>query len=215
MSALVTVRGLTKSYGDLQVLKGVDFQVERGEVVAIIGPSGSGKTTMLRCINLLEKPTGGRIVGEGSGASATAGNRGRCRREVTPDRRRQGDRQQRFGIVGFEPEQILVREERPAGVRNVEGQVGPSELAEEPRAVGIEPAGGFQLRHRGPAASSPVGRVIRNAICAGSSVSPSAIRLLGFERTPRSKSPSSSVMILAPSVSCVRPCSRRKYSSKK
>ena len=62
MSALVTVRGLTKSYGDLQVLKGVDFEVERGEVVAIIGPSGSGKTTMLRCINLLEKPTGGRIV---------------------------------------------------------------------------------------------------------------------------------------------------------
>ena len=65
MDALVTVSGLHKSYGDLEVLKGIDFEVARGEVVAIIGPSGSGKTTMLRCINLLEEPTGGRIVVDG------------------------------------------------------------------------------------------------------------------------------------------------------
>jgi polar amino acid transport system ATP-binding protein len=65
LDPLVTVGGLRKSYGDLEVLKGVDFAVGRGEVVAIIGPSGSGKTTMLRCINLLEEPTGGRIVVDG------------------------------------------------------------------------------------------------------------------------------------------------------
>ncbi len=65
MKTLVQVIGLRKSFGDLEVLKGVDFDVDRGEVVAIIGPSGSGKTTMLRCINLLERPTGGRVEVDG------------------------------------------------------------------------------------------------------------------------------------------------------
>lgn len=65
MNALVQVTGLRKSFGDNEVLKGVDFEVERGEVVAIIGPSGSGKTTILRCINLLERPTGGRVEVDG------------------------------------------------------------------------------------------------------------------------------------------------------
>ncbi|MEE8407854.1 MAG: amino acid ABC transporter ATP-binding protein [Acidimicrobiia bacterium] len=59
--ALVTVSGLHKSFGDVEVLRGIDFEVARGEVVAIIGPSGSGKTTMLRCVNLLERPSAGRI----------------------------------------------------------------------------------------------------------------------------------------------------------
>lgn len=63
--ALVNVTGLHKSFGKTEVLRGVDFQVERGEVVSIIGPSGSGKTTMLRCVNLLERPTGGRIEVDG------------------------------------------------------------------------------------------------------------------------------------------------------
>lgn len=65
MATLVSIQGLRKSFGDVEVLKGVDFAVEKGEVVAIIGPSGSGKTTMLRCINLLERPTGGRIEVDG------------------------------------------------------------------------------------------------------------------------------------------------------
>jgi len=63
--ALVTVSGLRKSFGDVEVLRGIDFEVARGEVVAIIGPSGSGKTTMLRCVNLLERPSAGRIEVEG------------------------------------------------------------------------------------------------------------------------------------------------------
>ncbi len=59
--AAIEVRGLHKSFGDLVVLAGIDFHVDRGEVVCVIGPSGSGKSTLLRCINLLETPTEGRI----------------------------------------------------------------------------------------------------------------------------------------------------------
>jgi polar amino acid transport system ATP-binding protein len=62
MSAQIEIRGLHKSFGDLEVLKGIDFQVQQGEVVCVIGPSGSGKSTLLRCINLLEQPTSGQIV---------------------------------------------------------------------------------------------------------------------------------------------------------
>ena len=57
----IEVRDLHKSFGDNQVLKGIDFQVESGEVVCVIGPSGSGKSTLLRCVNLLEEPTSGTI----------------------------------------------------------------------------------------------------------------------------------------------------------
>ena len=59
--ALLSIEGLHKSYGPVEVLKGVDLEVHRGEVVVILGPSGSGKSTMLRCINRLEDPTGGEI----------------------------------------------------------------------------------------------------------------------------------------------------------
>ena len=61
---VVSIRGLKKSFGDLHVLKGVDLDVHRGEVVVILGPSGSGKSTMLRCINRLEEPTSGQIFFE-------------------------------------------------------------------------------------------------------------------------------------------------------
>lgn len=60
--ALLTIRNLSKSFGDLQVLKDINLEVKKGEVIVIIGPSGSGKSTMLRCCNLLEKPTGGEII---------------------------------------------------------------------------------------------------------------------------------------------------------
>ncbi|MDX6326198.1 MAG: L-cystine transport system ATP-binding protein [Nocardioidaceae bacterium] len=60
--ALLTVSDLSKSFGDHQVLRSIDLEVHRGEVVALIGPSGSGKTTVLRCLNSLEVPDGGRIT---------------------------------------------------------------------------------------------------------------------------------------------------------
>lgn len=59
---VINVQNLTKSYGKHQVLKGISTTVKKGEVVAIIGPSGSGKSTFLRCLNLLEIPTGGSIM---------------------------------------------------------------------------------------------------------------------------------------------------------
>ena len=58
---LISVRNLQKSFGDLQVLRGVDQDIHAGDKVVLLGPSGSGKTTMLRCLNLLEQPTGGQI----------------------------------------------------------------------------------------------------------------------------------------------------------
>ena len=65
MIPAIEVRGLRKSFGDHEVLKGVDLVVEAGEVVCVIGPSGSGKSTLLRCVNRLEEPSGGTIVIEG------------------------------------------------------------------------------------------------------------------------------------------------------
>jgi polar amino acid transport system ATP-binding protein len=58
---VVRIQGLHKSFGSLEVLKGIDLDVTKGEVIVILGPSGSGKSTMLRCINKLEQPTGGKI----------------------------------------------------------------------------------------------------------------------------------------------------------
>ena len=62
---ILSVKNLTKRFGDNQVLKGVDLDVYEGDVVAIIGPSGCGKSTLLRCVNCLEDPTGGSIMFEG------------------------------------------------------------------------------------------------------------------------------------------------------
>jgi len=60
--AMLEINNLSKFFGDLEVLRDVNISVSKGEVVVIIGPSGSGKSTMLRCINLLEQPTGGEIL---------------------------------------------------------------------------------------------------------------------------------------------------------
>lgn len=65
MGPLVDVKGVHKKFGELHVLKGIDLQVDRGDVVVVIGPSGSGKSTLLRCLNLLEVPSEGDIFFEG------------------------------------------------------------------------------------------------------------------------------------------------------
>jgi putative lysine transport system ATP-binding protein len=65
LEKIIEVQHLNKRFGDNEVLKDINFSVHKGEVVCIIGSSGSGKSTLLRCINLLEKPTGGRIIYKG------------------------------------------------------------------------------------------------------------------------------------------------------
>lgn len=65
MTKAIEIRDLHKSFGDLEVLRGLDFDVDLGEVVCVIGPSGSGKSTLLRCVNRLEDPTSGTILIEG------------------------------------------------------------------------------------------------------------------------------------------------------
>ena len=62
---MISVNNLCKSFGDLEVLKGVSVEIDKGDVICVIGPSGSGKSTFLRCLNLLERPTSGTIVFEG------------------------------------------------------------------------------------------------------------------------------------------------------
>jgi len=77
--AVLRVDGLHKVFGDLEVLRGVDMEVDRGEVIVIFGRSGSGKSTLLRCINFLEEPTQGTI--EVAGIRLEGGHRTRQKRE--------------------------------------------------------------------------------------------------------------------------------------
>jgi len=59
---MISIRNLHKKFGDLEVLKGIDLDVQKGQAVVVIGPSGSGKTTFLRCLNILEVPTAGSVT---------------------------------------------------------------------------------------------------------------------------------------------------------
>ena len=80
----VSVRGLHKRFGALEVLKGIDLDVRRGEVVVIMGPSGSGKTTLIRCLNFLEEPDAGQIRVCGVEVPCGSAFRGRARaRQIT------------------------------------------------------------------------------------------------------------------------------------
>ncbi|SEQ09789.1 polar amino acid transport system ATP-binding protein [Pseudomonas sp. NFACC02] len=74
MKSMLTVRGLHKHFGEVEVVKGVDLDVAQGEVVVIIGPSGSGKSTFIRCLNSLETPSAGSVVVDG-GDSVRADDR--------------------------------------------------------------------------------------------------------------------------------------------
>ena len=76
---LLSIRGLTKRFGSAEILKGVDLDVNKGEVVSIIGASGSGKTTLLRCVNLLEDFSGGEIILDGVAIGYTGAGAARRR----------------------------------------------------------------------------------------------------------------------------------------
>ena len=72
---MIRIENLTKSFGNLQVLKGVSLNIEKGEVISIVGPSGAGKTTLLQLIGTLDKPTGGTILFNGEDVGRMGSNR--------------------------------------------------------------------------------------------------------------------------------------------
>ena len=81
---MLEIRNLRKAFGDLQVLKGIDLDVNKGDVVAILGASGSGKTTMLRCLNFLEKADDGTMTFDGVPRSTLCADApGSCSRTTT------------------------------------------------------------------------------------------------------------------------------------
>ena len=79
---MIYVKGLSKSFGDNQVIKNIDMHITPGEKVVIIGPSGSGKSTFLRCLNLLEIPTGGTITFDGQEITAPGVDINKVRRHM-------------------------------------------------------------------------------------------------------------------------------------
>ncbi len=79
---MIVTEGLKKDFGALSVLRGIDQHIARGERVVVIGPSGSGKSTFLRCLNLLEKPTGGRIFVDGEDITTPGCDVNRVRRKM-------------------------------------------------------------------------------------------------------------------------------------
>ena len=79
---VIEVKHLSKTFGTNQVLKDIDFTVSQGDVISVIGPSGSGKSTMLRCINLLETPTGGDILYHGKSVTGKHVNASHYRSNV-------------------------------------------------------------------------------------------------------------------------------------
>ena len=81
-NAMIRVTGLCKSFGKNEVLKGVDIDIHKGEVLVIIGPSGCGKSTFLRCLNLLEQPTAGKIVLDGTDITAPGVNINKQRQKM-------------------------------------------------------------------------------------------------------------------------------------
>ena len=124
------IKNLSKSFGDLEVLRDININIERGEVVVVIGPSGSGKSTMLRCVNLLERPTNGAILFEGQDIT-------RLGRDTPSYRQKVGMVFQRFNLfplktvlenVTYAPQRLL---RLPRGTAHFQGM-------EYLRKVGME-----------------------------------------------------------------------------
>jgi ABC-type polar amino acid transport system ATPase subunit len=150
---VVRVEGLHKSFGDLEVLRGIDMDVDKGQVIVIFGRSGSGKSTLLRCVNFLEDPTAGSI--EVSGIRLEGGHRTRQKREqIRQLRTRCGMVFQQFNLfphmtaiqnVMEGPVTVKGLEERPARAIATEvlAKVGLADKAEE---YPIRLSGGQQQR---------------------------------------------------------------------
>ena len=152
---MVSLRGIHKRFGDLEVLRGVDIDVAKGEVVCILGPSGSGKSTLLRCVNLLEPPEEGEIFVEGHDiCRGPASGTGEQSWELNFVRQRVGIVFQQFnlfphktalGNVALAQERVLGRSKSEARAKGAEllERVGLGDkLAEYPERL----SGGQQQR---------------------------------------------------------------------
>jgi octopine/nopaline transport system ATP-binding protein len=161
----IRVEGLHKSFGSLEVLKGVSLTAHEGDVVAIIGGSGSGKSTLLRCINFLETPSSGRIVIGGEDVAMRADGSPASRRQIEGIRRRLGMVFQQFNlwthktvlenlievpvhVLGTPKDQAIDRARKllaRVGLADKEGQYpaflsgGQQQCAAIARALAIEP----------------------------------------------------------------------------
>ncbi|MBY3224235.1 amino acid ABC transporter ATP-binding protein [Rhizobium sp. 25PS6] len=141
MNALLSVAGLRKSYGPIEVLKGIDFDVAPGEKIALIGPSGSGKSTCLRCMNFLEKPSAGEIHLDGERIGARNG-RIMSDRQLAPQRAEMGMVFQLFNLWPH----LSVTENVAIAARKVRGLP-----AAEARELALEMLAKVHMTHRADA----------------------------------------------------------------
>ena len=144
---MIDVKNLCKSFGDHEVLKGVNEHIDKGEKVVIIGPSGSGKSTFLRCLNLLEEPTGGDIIFEGQNITSK-------QTDINLVRRRMGMVFQQFNLfphltvrenIKLAPVKLKVMTDQEADKRAMEllARVG---LPDKADSYPIQLSGGQQQR---------------------------------------------------------------------
>jgi polar amino acid transport system ATP-binding protein len=131
--AMVRLEGIHKKFGDLEVLKGIDLNVAKGEVVCILGPSGSGKSTLLRCVNLLEPPEQGEIFIEGRDICRGAGSReGEAGWELDYVRQRVGIVFQQFNLFPHRTalQNVTMAQEKVLGRSKAEARAKGTELLE-------------------------------------------------------------------------------------
>jgi polar amino acid transport system ATP-binding protein len=141
MTALLSVAGLRKNYGSIEVLKGIDFEVAAGEKVALIGPSGSGKSTCLRCMNFLEKPSAGEIRLDGERIGMRDG-KGMSDRQLAPQRAEMGMVFQLFNLWPH----LSVTENVAIAARRVRGLP-----AKEARELALDMLAKVHMTHRADA----------------------------------------------------------------
>ena len=141
MTALLSVAGLRKNYGPIEVLKGIDFEVAAGEKIALIGPSGSGKSTCLRCMNFLEKPSAGEIRLDGTRIGMRDG-KAMSDRQLAPQRAEMGMVFQLFNLWPH----LSVTENVAIAARKVRGL-----NAKEARELALDMLAKVHMTHRADA----------------------------------------------------------------
>jgi polar amino acid transport system ATP-binding protein len=131
--SMLSLKGIQKRFGDLAVLKGVDIDIAKGEVICILGPSGSGKSTLLRCVNLLEPPEEGEIFVEGNDICKGPGSgTGEQSWELNYVRQRVGIVFQQFNLFPHKTalENVTLAQEKVLGRSKAEARAKATELLE-------------------------------------------------------------------------------------